>query len=96
MFPEHLGHQSEAVANGHHWATGPSPACTAPPRYTSLPKSRLSVTIAWIGLFSRVEDVVTLGAQPFGQPSACAVDEELHRLATETAASVSSAIAACA
>lgn len=49
------------------------------------------------GFFSRVEDIVTLGAQPFGQPSACAVvDEELHRFATETEASVSSAIAACA
>ena len=53
--------------------------------------------VAWIGFFSRVEDVVTLGAQPFGEPSACAViDEELHRVATETAARVSSAIAACA
>lgn len=87
------------------------PACTAPPTYTSLPKSPVERdqnpalrggpfeqrTIAWIGFFSRVEDVVTLGAQPFGEPSACAVvDEELHRFVTETAASVSSAIAACA
>ena len=57
----------------------------------------LRARAAYNRVFSRVEDVVTLGAQPFGQPSACAVvDEELHRLATETADSVSSAIAACA
>ena len=53
--------------------------------------------VAWIGFFSRVEDVVTLGAQPFGEPSACAVvDEELHRSDTEIADSVSPEITACA
>ena len=110
MFLEHLGHQGEAVANGH--IGQPDQACVYCPadvhQSAEVPVERdqnpalrggafEQRTIAWIGFFSRVEDVVTLGAQPFGQPSACAVvDEELHRLATETAASVSSAIAACA
>ena len=110
MFLEHLGHQGEAVENGH--IGQPDQACVYCPadvhQSAEVPVERdqnpalrggafEQRTIAWIGFLSRVEHVVTLGAQPFGQPSACAVvDEELHRLATETAASVSSAIAACA
>lgn len=110
VFLQHLGHQGEAVANGH---VGQSDqACVrcpadvhqsaeVPVECDQNPALRGGAfeqrTVAWIGFCSRVEDVVTLGAQPFRKPSACAVvDEELHRLATETAASVSSAIAACA
>ncbi len=110
MFLEYLGHQGEAVANRH--IGQPDQACVRCPadvhqsaevavERDENPALRGGAfeqrTIAWIGFYSRVGDVVTLGAQPFGQPSACAVvDQELHRLATETAASVSSAIAACA
>ena len=110
MFLEHLRHQGEAFANGH--IGQPDQACVYCPadvnESAEVPVERdqnpafrggafEQRTIAWIGFFSRVEDVVTLGAEPFRQPSARAVvDEELHRLATETAASVSSAIAACA
>ena len=44
-----------------------------------------------------VEDVVSLGTQPFRQAAArTVVDEELHGLVTEMADSVSSAITACA
>ena len=110
MFLEHLGHQGEAVANGH--VGQPDQACVRCPADVHQ-SAEVSVerdqnpalrggafeqrTIAWIGFSSRVEDIVTLGAQPFSEPSACAVvDEEPHRLTTETAASVSSAIAACA
>ena len=110
MFLEHLGHQGEAVANGHigqpdqacaHWSADLHQSAEVPVERDQNPALRGGAfeqrTIAWIAFFSRVEDVVTRGAQPFGQPSACAVvDEDLHSLATETAASVSSAIAACA
>ena len=44
-----------------------------------------------------VSDVMPVRAQPFRQTAACAVvDQELHGLVTEAAASVSSAITACA
>ena len=47
--------------------------------------------------FPGVEDVVPLVPQPFCQAAAgAAVDQELHRVSTETAASVSPAITACA
>lgn len=54
--------------------------------------------VAWIVFdFAGVEDIVPLVPQPFRQAAAgAAVDEELHRLSTETAASVSPAITACA
>ncbi len=54
--------------------------------------------VTWIVLEAAgVEDVVPLVPQPFRQPSAgAAVDQEPHRLSTETAASVSPAITACA
>ena len=54
--------------------------------------------VAWIVFeLSGVEDVVPLVPQPFRQAAAgAAVDQKLHRLSTETAASVSPAITACA
>ena len=54
--------------------------------------------VAWIGFeFTGVEDVVAVAPQPLCKPSAsAAIDEELHDVFTETAASVSPAITACA
>ena len=54
--------------------------------------------VAWIGFeFTGVEDVVAVAPQPLCKPSAgAAVDEEPHGVFTETAASVSPAITACA
>ena len=54
--------------------------------------------VAWIAFeVSGIEDVVSLAPQPFCQTAAGAVvDQELHRVSTETAASVSPAITACA
>ena len=50
-----------------------------------------------LGGSSCVEDVVSLVPQPVCQSAAGAVvDQELHRVSTETAASVSPTIAACA
>lgn len=44
-----------------------------------------------------LENVMSLGPQPVGQPwSDAAIDEELHGSGTETADSVSPAITACA
>ena len=91
---EHRGHVQMCrlpCARGSRTTVSlPSPALDAgrPPPRAGDPDPRAK---------NRDEDIVTLGAQPFGQPSArVVIDEELHRLSTETAASVSSAIAACA
>ena len=54
--------------------------------------------IAWVGRkLARLAHIVTLPAQPFGEPSqGAAIVEELHSGATFTASMRSSAITACA
>ena len=108
---EHFGHQGDAVWNGYigkpYYAsvTG-SPEIHQPAEvvvdrdqnpalgrgeFKQCPIARIRFELGG------GEDVVAPTAQPLGQAAARAVvDEELHDLVTETAASVSSAITACA
>ena len=111
MFPDHFGHQQYALSHrqvGKAYHAG----MPGPPDEQKLaevvverdedsalgcrPLQKLGVA-GIVFEFSRVEDVVSVVPQPFCQSAAGAtVDQELHRVATDTAASVSPAITACA
>ena len=111
MLLEYFGHQGDAVASGYIGKTYETCVAGSSDVYelAEVPVDRdqnpalsggafQQPPITWIRFeLPGVENVVPLGAQPFGQASACTmVDEELHPLPTVTAARVSSAITACA
>ena len=108
---QHLGPQGDTLLDGNIREAHPTSMLEAPvvnefsevrvdrshnPGFGS--GSFEQCAIAGIGSeLAGLQDVMSLGAQPFGQRWAgAAIDEELHGPATEMADSVSRAITACA